>query len=80
MTAVMAAGLTLAGLGVAAGAQAQPGPIPIPTYHWCPGDPWDPGWGNNWDWGTCHDDHHRDIDGDDHSRDFWEFAEPGWPR
>jgi hypothetical protein len=20
-------------------------------------------------WGTCHDDHHRDIDGNDHHRD-----------
>jgi len=22
-------------------------------------------------WGNCHDDHHRGVDGDDHSRDFW---------
>jgi hypothetical protein len=26
--------------------------------------------GDNCDAGTCHDDHHRDIDGDDHHRDF----------
>ncbi len=28
----------------------------MPDYHWCPGDPWDQGWGDNWDWGRCHDD------------------------
>jgi uncharacterized membrane protein YgcG len=50
-TAVMAAGLGLAGLGVATEAQAQVGPFP----QWCPGDFWDPGWGNNWDGGRCHD-------------------------
>jgi len=43
----------------------------VPRYHWCPGDFWHPEWGFNWDGGTCHDDHHRDIDGGDHSRDFW---------
>src|ERR1700723_3134477 len=51
MTFAMAAGLGLAGLGVAADAQAQPGPFP----QWCPGDFWDPGWGDNWDGGQCHD-------------------------
>src|ERR1700676_2434858 len=50
-TAVLAAGLGLAGLGVATEAQAQVGPFP----QWCPGDSWDPGWGNNWDGGGCHD-------------------------
>ncbi|EUA33179.1 hypothetical protein I553_7587 [Mycobacterium xenopi 4042] len=35
----------------------------MPDYHWCPGQFWDPGWGPNWDWDDCHDDHHRDIDG-----------------
>lgn len=45
------AGLGLAGLGLAADAQAQPGPLP----QWCPGDFWDPGWGDNWDNGHCHD-------------------------
>lgn len=47
----------------------------MPTYHWCPGDNWRPEWGNNWDNGSCHDDHHRDNDGPDHSRDFG--AAPG---
>ena len=42
----------------------------IPRYHWCPGDFWHPEWGDNWDAGPCHDDHHRDIDGDDHNNDY----------
>lgn len=51
-TAAVAAGVGLAGLSAATDAQAQPGPFP----QWCPGEFWDPGWGNNWDWGRCHDD------------------------
>ncbi|OMC49974.1 hypothetical protein A5744_02670 [Mycobacterium sp. IS-1264] len=47
----MIVGLGLAGLGAAIEAQAQPGPFP----QWCPGEFWDPGWGNNWDWNNCHD-------------------------
>ena len=66
---VMTAGIALAGVGTATSAVADPGHFP--SYHWCPGDRWDPGWGDNWEWGACHDDHHRDIDGGDHSRDFW---------
>ena len=53
--------------------QAQPGPFA--QYHWCPGQFWDPGWGSNWDGNNCHDDHHRDIDGYNHSRD---WGQPGW--
>jgi hypothetical protein len=65
----VSAGLGIAGLGLASGtAQAEPGPVPL--YHWCPGDFWDPGWGDNWEWGGCHDDFHRDMDGWDHSRDW----------
>ncbi len=45
------AGLGMAGLG-ASEAQVAPGPFP---QQWCPGEYWDPGWGNNWDWGRCHD-------------------------
>ncbi|WP_081662327.1 hypothetical protein [Mycobacterium simiae] len=41
----------LAGVGIAADAVAAPGPFP----QWCPGEFWDPGWGNNWDWNNCHD-------------------------
>ena len=57
-------GLGLAGLGAASVAEAYPGPMP--DYHWCPGQFWDPGWGNNWDWGRCHDDFY--FDGDPHDR------------
>ncbi|MDT5131318.1 MAG: hypothetical protein QOE41_629 [Mycobacterium sp.] len=61
--------LGLAGLGLASGsAQAVVGPVP--DYHWCPGDFWHPEWGNNWDGGVCHDDFHRDMDGNDHTRDW----------
>jgi hypothetical protein len=68
-TALVTGGLGLVGLGLASGpAQAEPGPFP--AYHWCPGDFWDPGWGNNWDGGFCHDDFHRDMDGDNHDRDW----------
>jgi hypothetical protein len=49
--AALIAGLGLGGLAVATEAHAQPGPFPS----WCPGDNWDPGWGQNWDWGGCHD-------------------------
>ncbi|MGH3635367.1 pilin structural subunit Mtp [Mycobacterium sp.] len=64
MTVIMAAGLGLTAID----AQAQVGPLP--DYHWCPGQPFDPQWGPNWDPGNCHDDFHRDIDGPNHSRDF----------
>jgi hypothetical protein len=63
-TIVTSAGLGLAGLGAATVAQAQP--APFPDYHWCPGDYWDPGWADNWDWGRCHDDHWYDGDAHDH--------------
>ena len=56
---VLTGGLGLAGLGAAAVAEAQP-VAPPPTYHWCPGQWWDPGWGDNYDWGRCHDDHWYD--------------------
>ena len=65
---VLTSGLGLAGVGAAAVAEASP-IAPPPTYHWCPGDRWDDGWGGNWDWGRCHDDHF--YDGDDHDRGHW---------
>ena len=71
---------SLAGLGAAtllAGASfglitgtAQAAPGFIPTYHWCPGQGFDPGWGPNWDPNVCHDDFHRDNDGDFHGNDY----------
>ena len=66
---LMSGGVGLTGLGVASGI-AQAAPVPAPLYHWCPGDFWDPGWGFNWEWFACHDDWHRDIDGDWHDRDW----------
>jgi hypothetical protein len=71
-----AAGFTLVGLGGAIDAQAQP--APLPAYHWCPGQFWDPGWGNNWEGGGCHDDFHRDSDGWDHSRDWGRGPDRGY--
>lgn len=40
-----------------AGGVAQAAPAPAPSTHWCPGDPWDPGWDDiyNWNWTQCHD-------------------------
>lgn len=78
----VAGAMGLTGLGLSMGlssgiAQAQPGFVPM--YHWCPGDDWHPEWGNNWDWGVCHDDHHRDMDGYDHSRDWWGGPAPWQP-
>jgi hypothetical protein len=72
-TFALIAGLGLAGLGAATNAQAQPGPFP----QWCPGDFWDPGWGDNWDGGRCHDNwrafgpnDHRGFDGPGDHRGF----------
>jgi hypothetical protein len=71
-TVVVAGGLGLAGMGLASGtAQAEPGLAP--SYHWCPGDVFPPEWGLNFDWFTCHDDHHHDIDGFDQP---WRAAQP----
>jgi hypothetical protein len=67
-TFIVTAGLGLAGVGAATVAAAQVGEFP--SYHWCPGQDWHPEWGDNWDAGTCHDDQHRDIDGNDRHRDF----------
>src|ERR1700722_20985277 len=78
-------GLGLAGVGAASVAEAQP-MAPLPDYHWCPGQFWDPGWGNNFDWGRCHDDFY--FDGEPHDRDHWrgpgewrpDGGGPGWDR
>ena len=64
----IASGLGFAGMGAASIAEAQP-MAPMPDYHWCPGQWWDPGWGNNFDWGRCHDDFY--FDGEPHDRDHW---------
>ncbi len=42
---------------------------PLPDYHWCPGQFWDQGWGNNWDWDRCHDDGF--FDGEPRDQGHW---------
>lgn len=55
---IASVGLGLGGLCASTTAQAAPGPVA--DYHWCPGQRFDPRWGNNWDAGRCHDDHFVD--------------------
>jgi hypothetical protein len=74
-TAITAAGLGLAALGTVTVAGAQPGPFP--DYHWCPGEWWDPGWGNNWDMGRCHDDGF--FDGEPRDEGHWHGQGPWRP-
>ncbi|WP_078290630.1 hypothetical protein [Mycobacterium sp. D16R24] len=73
------AAIVASALGLAATADAAPA-LPAPDYHWCPGEFWNPIWGFNWELGECHDDWHRDRDGDwrdnrgdwhDHDRGDW---------
>ncbi len=77
----LSTGLGLAGLGAASVAEAYPGPMP--DYHWCPGQNWDPAWGNNWDSNRCHDDHYHDGDSHDqgnwHGQGQWHPDGPGAP-
>ena len=55
---------------------------PLPDYHWCPGEFWDPGWGNNWDGGRCHDDGFFDGEPRDqghwHGQGPWQDGPGGW--
>lgn len=52
--------LAMSVVGLAGGPVAAAAPAPAPTGHWCPGDPWNPSWGNvlDWDWHQCHDWQH----------------------
>lgn len=44
------AAIATAGLGLATTANAAPAPtLPAPSYHWCPGEFWNPIWGFNWE-------------------------------
>ncbi|SIH92592.1 Secreted protein antigen [Mycobacteroides abscessus subsp. bolletii] len=53
---LLALGIGVAGLTMPlATAQATPNPQIGPAPAWCPGDYWDPVWGNNWDVHGCHD-------------------------
>jgi hypothetical protein len=75
-TVVATGALGFAGLALSTGtAGAVVGGMP--EYHWCPGDNFDPGWGNNWETNACHDDWHRDADGGDHSRDYRGYGDRG---
>jgi hypothetical protein len=77
----IASGLGLAGVGAASVAEAMP-MAPLPDYHWCPGEWFDPGWGNNWDQGRCHDDGFFDGEPRDgghwHGNGPWNGGGPGW--
>ncbi|TVS88214.1 hypothetical protein [Mycobacterium helveticum] len=63
-----------AGTGSMASARADDAPWPpwpFVGYYWCPPQPFDPAWGPNWEPTTCHDAHHRDLDGTIHTFDYW---------
>ncbi|OBI98117.1 hypothetical protein A5660_00415 [Mycobacterium alsense] len=66
-----AAGFGLASAGTATNARADDPPFPFVGYHWCPGLPFNPAWGPQWDPTTCHDAHHRDVDGTIHANDYY---------
>jgi hypothetical protein len=53
---VVGGALALSALGLG-GTVVQAAPAPAPAGHWCPGDQWNPAWGNvlDWDWNHCHD-------------------------
>ncbi|AGC64406.1 putative secreted protein [Mycobacterium liflandii 128FXT] len=70
-TTMVLTGFGLIGLGAAARTHADDPPWPFVGYHWCPGQPFDPAWGPQWDPTTCHDAHHRDMDGTLHDRDYF---------
>ncbi|RAV02213.1 hypothetical protein DQP57_26105, partial [Mycobacterium colombiense] len=52
---VVGGAVALSVLGLAGGPVVAAAPPPAPTGHWCPGDPWNPTWGNvlDWDWHQC---------------------------
>jgi hypothetical protein len=68
---MVTAGFGLGSVGTATSAHADDPPFPFVGYHWCPGQPFDPSWGPNWDPTTCHDAHHRDRDGTIHNGDYF---------
>ncbi len=59
-TCAVATAFSMAGFGGVAKSEAQP--APVPDYFWCPGQPFDPAWGPNWDPTTCHDEFQRYIE------------------
>lgn len=64
-------GLGMTSVGAASNAHADNPPWPFVGYYWCPPNPWNPDWGPNWEPNTCHDAHHRALDGTIHTNDYW---------
>jgi hypothetical protein len=62
MSVLVGDGLALSAFGLAGGPDpwAAATPAPASSYHWCPGDQWNPGWApvSDWDWNHCHDWQH----------------------
>ncbi|ORB87702.1 hypothetical protein B1987_20100 [Mycobacterium kansasii] len=56
LSTALAATATLCSTEFAGTANAVAQPSLMPTYFWCPGQPFDPSWGPNWDPNDCHDD------------------------
>jgi hypothetical protein len=71
---ILTAGFSLIGLGAA---PVPAAPAPLPDYHWCPGEPWNQGWGFNWNGGHCHDDFYND--GEPHDQGHWHGQGPWHP-
>jgi hypothetical protein len=63
--------IVTAGVGLAGAARAEDPPWPFVGYHWCPGQPFSAAWGPQWEPTTCHDAHHRDMDGTIRNRDYF---------
>jgi hypothetical protein len=70
---MVSTGFGLASVSTTTNAYADNPPYPWPFvgYHWCPGQPFDPAWGPQWEPTTCHDAHHRDKDGLVRDGDYW---------
>ncbi|WP_074245949.1 hypothetical protein [Mycobacteroides abscessus] len=68
--------------GITAAAEAAA--APMPTYHWCPGEFWNPIWGLNISWNECSADGILDRDRPDgwradDGRDKWGKRADGGP-
>lgn len=68
---MVTSGIGFACAGAVTSARADDPPFPFVGYHWCPGQPFNPAWGPQWDPTTCHDAHHRDMDGTIHNFDYY---------
>ena len=68
---MVSSGFGLAGAVTTTSARADDPTWPFVGYYWCPPNPWNPAWGPQWEPNTCHDAHHRAVDGTIHSNDYW---------